>query len=690
MKILVAGLLTAAGMLFAQSQTPTVFRGGVDLIHFDVSVLDKDRRPVRGLKAEDFVVTEDGKPQPIVAFSAIDLPDPEPMSASWMSEAPSDVRTNEIAANPEGRLFVILIDDALIPFDPKAIQNAKQIARSVVARMSAIDQVAVVFSVGSGGTQNFTTDRARLLNAIDTLTTGYATYALGWDAAFLDRRGRWVPAIDHDSSYRAGSFATLKSVADTLIASPQRRKSLIFISPGITADVETAARPINLTDRVANADGSQAAKREANASLVREMPDLFRRMQHANVTIYPIDPCGVGGLEGYVLSAAAGLRPLAEATTGLDPGDDWMAPPRPPLPTQLARHFSAINMEFLMTTAQNTGGSAIVNTNDFEAGLDRVFAENASYYLLGYPVPARSSPGSQHRVTVKVNRQGVLVRTRNGYTTPSAEAVANASSPLAKSTAGPVPNGDLPMRVVVAPVPVSGAKDPVVTIVTGLSHPPVSERTSQTIELQMSAFTPDGRPRGVPSRQTASLTLVPGRGLNQYELLTQMSLPPGRYELRLAATRQNDGVSGSVYTDVEVPDFAKAPLSMTGIWLDADPGPTAAPADAFVRLAPVAPTSLRSFSSASRVTTFFRIIEGGDAPLAPVTLNVRIVNDRDATLVNVDGSVGVDRFNAVTRAADHRFTVPLSQLPPGRYLLTFTATMAGQQVRRDVRFEVVR
>ena len=51
---------------------PQMFRTGVDAVQLDVSVLDAERRPVRGLSAADFTVLEEDKPRRLVAFSAID------------------------------------------------------------------------------------------------------------------------------------------------------------------------------------------------------------------------------------------------------------------------------------------------------------------------------------------------------------------------------------------------------------------------------------------------------------------------------------------------------------------------------------------------------------------------------------------------------------------------------------------
>ena len=66
-------LVVASVVLSAQQQQPT-FKSGIEIFHLHVSVLDRQRQPVRGLTGADFTILEDGKPQKIVAFSQVDVP----------------------------------------------------------------------------------------------------------------------------------------------------------------------------------------------------------------------------------------------------------------------------------------------------------------------------------------------------------------------------------------------------------------------------------------------------------------------------------------------------------------------------------------------------------------------------------------------------------------------------------------
>ena len=702
---LALGAIVAFAVLVrAQDQQPKpVFKTGVELVHLDVSVLDKDRKPVRGLTAADFTVKEDGKPQPIANFVAIDVPPQSPPPpAAWMHTVSPDAATNDIVSAPEGRLFVLLIDDAMIPPDPAMIANAKKIARGVVDRLSPNDQVAVAFTFASRNAQDFTTDRKKLLTAIDSLAAGPASHLLGWDMPVPNgplAGAVLVPAVDSDIQLRQGSMATLRLSAETLIAAPQRRKSLIYVSPGLTVDVASDARPV----RIVRGSDPGLPLREANHRLVVDMSEVYRRLQRANVTVYSIDPCGLGGLEAWVATKALGLGALRTPAASLPADYNWLAPTVPPRPMDLARHKATVDMDFLQAAAANTGGRAIVNTNDFEPGLNQLFEENGSYYLVGYVQPAANKARSFHRLEVEVNRPGVRVRTRSGYEVPAADAAPKdpadraaadvaMTKALSESGAGPVADAGLPLSLALAPVAVPGttaAGSMAVTIVVGGREDAVTTRTPQSIELQVSVFTPDGIAVGRPQRQSAPLTLIPGSGETRYELVTQVPIKqPGRYTMRVAAHRATDGRHGSVYADVEVPDFAKAPLSTSGVWLEIASSTLVVRSEGLASLIPFVPTSSRTFDRSSKLNAFFRVYQGGSDALTPVALTVRITNDRNTVLANSTGTIGLERFEVAARAAGHRFEMPLNVLEPGRYLLTFELTKASSTARRDVIFEV--
>jgi len=111
------------------------------------------------LTARDFTVLDDGNPQPIVAFSEVDIPDAEPAAAAWMQQVGSDIATNQLDLR---RIIVIVMDDGTTSVDDGTVNAAKQIARGVIGRLGPNDLAAVVFTL-KGKSQNFTSDRRRLI-----------------------------------------------------------------------------------------------------------------------------------------------------------------------------------------------------------------------------------------------------------------------------------------------------------------------------------------------------------------------------------------------------------------------------------------------------------------------------------------------------------------------------------------------
>src|SRR5262245_61703428 len=122
-------LAIAAAAQAPPTQSPPIFRTGVDLVQVDVSVFDKNRRPIRGLTAADFTIREDGNPQKIEAFAAVDVPDVVTSTTEWVKRVSPDVVTNHA---DNRRLFAIVIDDVTIQPDQAATRQMKVVAHSFV------------------------------------------------------------------------------------------------------------------------------------------------------------------------------------------------------------------------------------------------------------------------------------------------------------------------------------------------------------------------------------------------------------------------------------------------------------------------------------------------------------------------------------------------------------------------------
>jgi VWFA-related protein len=649
----------------AQTSRPPQFRSSVDLVHLDVSVLDGHRRPVLGLTADDFTVLEDGKPQAVAAFSAVHLPDPPPATTSWLREIAPDVRRNTEVV--DRRLVVIVMDDAMIPFDPPMIRSAREIGRLTVERLGPHDLAAVVFTRDNRNAQEFTSDRARLLKAVASFEFGGRTIGQPPDAPEL--------GVSEVAAFEA-SVGTLSRVAAVLAEVPQRRKALVYVTVGLPVDAAAAAE-VSIIGAGVGGDREVAA---AFRQVLVRLSEAYRNAQRSNVNVYTVSPAGVGGMEQYVQSQRFLGRSVPDYETH-------------------ANYF-----DFLVGVAENTGGRAFPDRNEFESAITAVFQENGSYYLLGYQPPNPALDGRHRRIEVRVHRPGLAVRTRSGYYNAKAQAEeAKAAAPLTAALGGLLPKADVPLDVTAMPFAISGrAETGVVIVLTVHEDLPVrTARTTEEVDLQITAFSQDGQPRGSESLKTR-VTLRPGpAGPAEYEVLSRVTLRPGRYQLRLSA--RTGARTGSVYYDLDVPDFGATPVSLSGVAFSSDSKPVSSSADPIRQLLPIVPTARRVFAATDRVTVFARVYQGGRDPVAPTTVTARITDASGAQRMNrsqlltaseISGGLpGRPPFAAAAgnvpssdRSVEFRMDLPLGGLPPGEYLFTLEATTPRGQARRDVRF----
>ena len=379
-------LLGAALLHAQQAQQPRqpaapTFSATTKLVVETVTVKDRNGNPVEGLTAKDFVVTEDGQPQDIafVEFQRLRGENAGPAGAGGTNTAvnatptvvppvPPDGVAPTISTPPNGgiryqdrRLLVLYFDDAgMAPADTlRAYINARTYVQS---KMGPSDLVAIMEFKGGAVRvrQDFTDDRARLLEDIQTLIYGD------------DKDGDGIPdntelgtAFGQDDAEfnifnTDRQLAALQTAVAMLRPLPEQ-KALIYFSSGI---------------RLNGTDNQAQVRATVNAAV------------KANVTLNPIDSRGLvaTGLMGDATQRSPGgigmfTGALAQAGTS---------------------RFQR-SQDSLYSLAKDTGGRAMFDYNDLAAGITQAADALTSYYIIGYYTTHNSPDGRFRRVKVALN-----------------------------------------------------------------------------------------------------------------------------------------------------------------------------------------------------------------------------------------------------------------------------------------------
>ena len=626
--VLLIGIIAVSVIASGRAQQPPVFRAAADIVQIDVSVLDRDRQPVHGLTAADFTVFDGGIEQPVVAFAAVDLPDRVRTGAPWTRDVAPDVATNHLGAQ---RVVLILFDDCSTPWDPSVLQLSRHIAKAAVDELGPRDLASVVYTSARRNGQELTTDRQRLMAAVERFVpqspNGSAApgkFSAERVTGGLIQPGGMIRGMPSGMclSDSGGSplDQALRNAAEILSAWPGARKTVILVSTH-GPDFSEMTLDHNV--------------------LLDNLGRTFAAMQHANLNVYQFDP------------------------RGLEVG------------RKVSEEFGILS--------DNTGGRAFTNTNEPWAGVPQVFRENSSYYLLGFRPTNATQDGRFHKITVRVSRAGLEVRTRAGYYAAKPEKPAKPSTrpaPTAidRALSNGLPTGDVPLALSVNAVPVAGRKDPAVAVIAGLSAFDDATKTER-VEITAAAFTDTWTSAGIVT-QTIEVTRN-GSGSATSDVPLRLDLKPGRYEIRFAAHSTATARTGSVYASLTVPDFAKAALALSGAQMVRNHGE---PSDLAVPW-PAGVTTRRVFRQDENVSAVVRVSQVGAKRPAVVSI-ATIIQDREGTEVSRDTrDLPVELF-ATNRIAEHRTTLPLARLQPGEYLLTFEARSGNQIERSLVRFTV--
>jgi len=532
---------------FAQQ---AAFRTNVDLVVVDVVVRDKSGAPVRGLTANDFEIREDNRPQQIVSFNVEEItttpPKAQPIppllvagtqtpdkAAPAADVAATPVRREDLAGR---RLIVLLFD--LSSMQPEDLERAGRAAADYVDKQMVDADLVAVATIDTTlkVVSDFTADREQVKTALsqfssvsavgfetpaaETTATDETTASTG-DAVTADT-GEY-DLFNNDARLRA-----IRTLSEEL-APIEQKKSILYFSGGMTR----------------SGGDNQVELRAATTAAVR-----------ANVALYPVDTRGLQAVvPGGDASRASARGVNAFSGRGVNQQFDQL--------------FAS--QDTLQTLAADTGGKAFTDSNDFGAAFTQVQRDTSSYYLIGYSSTNTQKDGRFRRISVRVKRADLRVEARPGYYADRDFAHTGKQDrdrQLEEQISAPVSATDLPVVVsagwfrlaadryyVPLSVAVSGG---------GLRDAP----QKGTLDVLGLIRDEQGRPVG---RMRETLDIPPDAGGNRSsrQVLYQsgLTLPPGRFSVKVVVRENAGGAMGSFETGVFVPDLKQAPVKVSSVTL---------------------------------------------------------------------------------------------------------------------------
>jgi VWFA-related protein len=658
---------------------PVTFRIEINYVEIDAIVTDEQGNPVPNLTASDFDVFEDGKPQKISTFALVNIPverAERPLFAATAIEP--DVQTN--AKGFDGRVYMIVLDDLHVL--PMRSPRVKAAARRFVERnLGANDIAAVVYTSGRGdASQEFTSNPRLLLASIDKFmgrklrsSTVERLDEYNRTQGMRQPGDRVGDPTDMERGYQARTaLDTVKGLAEYMNGIRGRRKAMLLISEGIDYDINDV---INNREATTILDST----REAIGAATR-----------SNVSIYAVDPRGLTSLGDETIEVGSFPN---DPTVGIDERS---------LQDELRR-----SQDSLRTLADETGGFAAVNSNDFSTAFDRLVRDNSLYYVLGYYPTNDKRDGRFRKIEVRMKRPGLRVRARRGYVAPrgKVQETKNTDNPVAASIRDAM-NSPIAMRGITLSVfaaPFKGAAPNATVAIAVEIQAGDFKYTEQNgafhddVELSFSALDVQGKVHA-GDRNTINMTWKPETlarvKTHGFRIISQIDLPPGRYQLRCAAAEAG-GKAGSVLYDLEVPDFSKSPLTMSGIALtSASAGltPTAKSKDPLGQMLPAAPTTAREFQRNDEVALFAEFYENQpNAAPHKIDLTTTVRSDDGRVILQTQEERSSTELQGGRGGYGYVSRIPLKDFASGLYVIHLegrSRTENGAGIGRDIQIRV--
>jgi VWFA-related protein len=526
-----------------------------DIVLTNVVVRDKKTgEVVRGLKASDFTILENGKPQTIASFDYENVDEAAVLHEKTTVTGRAtiaDLVNRNFAQDPaelkDHRLIVMFFD--LSSMQPEDIDRAVEAAQDYInKKMQPADLVALVsMATGLSMDQDFTSDKAALLKGVGgyngTEGTGFANGNEGGTSAGTADDASSFTA--DDSEYNALNTDRELYAIRTIAKSLERvneRKSMLYFSGGLTRQgIE-----------------NQASMRAATNEAVK-----------ANMAIYSVDSRGLQA-----------LPPVGDASTGSLRGTASYSGAA--MQNNLNANFSS--QESLATLSSDTGGKAFFDSNDFAPAFQQVQHDTEAYYIVGFHSTNTARDGSYRHLTVKLNRSDVKLDYRPGYYAPADfkhQKNEDREVALTEQLQSDLPATDVAVYLQALYFRLDENKFfvPVSLIVPGSQIHSVKngDRDKANIDVMGQVKNAQGIIVG-NVRDTVKLALDAAQQVERKNIQysTGFTLAPGRYHLKFVVRENQTGAMGSFETDLQVPDMKKTPLKLSSIVMSSQRTPDTA------------------------------------------------------------------------------------------------------------------
>src|SRR5271170_5227537 len=671
----------------AAHQSSAVLRSSSDLVRIDVEVTDKSGKPIKGLTANQFTITDEGKPQAITSFSFADIEaietatadETKPIVVAVDNDGPNSPSADAISDALRDRRLIVLFFDLTSMQTDDLIRAHDAADKFVKHQMTKADVVAVVvFSTRINVLANFTNDRTVLNKAIAQLTPDnsanlasplYAAAANGeYDVQEYTGAAYTPDETEFNVFNTDQKLAAVEGLANVLAGIPGR-KALVEFTGGIT---QTG---------------------EENRAELRAVTDAANR---ADVSIYSIDARGMfatppGG--DVTVNAATGTSMFSGASVyrQTDQRED--------------------SRDTLATMSVDTGGKAFFDLGDLSDAFPKIQEDNGGYYLVGYDLPAGvKRDGSWHAIRVKVNAPGAHVRYRNGYYAPrdfQHLEKEDRDKQLADAMRSEDPEVDLPIAVETSMFRLSDQQ----------VYVPISAKLSSSAldwakkhDRHEAAFDFAAEVLAQPSgKSVAQLrdTIVVHLDEERFEQVSRSNLvyqggvvlAPGTYRLKFLARENESGKIGTFEQAFTVPQRPAERMSLSSVLLSSQLVPVAKSSEvqtrgqgtrAQIAASPlemegekIVPSVTRYFTQQQTLYVFFQAYypEKGDKSEAfdPATLRAGLVFFRGGVQENATPLLAPTAVDPKTRTASYRISLPLAKLPSGHYTVQAIAIAAGTQ-----------